>query len=399
MRPTLLAAVLVLAAAPAARAEGEAPPPAPPPGANPTATTEIDRAACEAWAREFEVLVASGDGAAIEALVDWPALMEPVMKGLDLPEAMQREFQAGLRSTAPVGGAVLRLVQDGGRFRFLRAGSRGGAWTPIFRCITAEGGVAYQEVFLRRDGTGRIRIVDLYAVSMGERMTESVRRLLIQSSLAGPAGVGDRTAGGDAPLREFVTSLQRLSEAVQQGRWRAAMDIYAALPEPMRKERVTLMLRFRAAQGLDDAEQQACLADFQRWFPSDPCLDLLAVDSHVTAGRHKEAIACLDRVDTSVGGDPYLGVLRGNVHLLAGDPVRARISAARAAKEEPTLEEAHWVLVTCSLAEKDFDETARLLIHLRDAMHVEFSDLAEVPEYAEFVKSPAYAKWVRPADR
>ena len=49
-------------------------------------------------------------------------------------------------------------------------------------------------------------------------------------------------------------------------------------------------------------------------------------------------------------------------------------------------------------AEKDFDETSRLLDTIAENFEIEFIDMTEIPEYAEYVKSPQYSEWLRKHD-
>ena len=46
-----------------------------------------------------------------------------------------------------------------------------------------------------------------------------------------------------------------------------------------------------------------------------------------------------------------------------------------------------------SLAEKKFDESARLLTRLAEQFGIQWQNLEKAPEYAEFVKSPHYDAW------
>ena len=80
------------------------------------------------------------------------------------------------------------------------------------------------------------------------------------------------------------------------------------------------------------------------------------------------------------------------MHLLAGRPDEARLLATQALKAEPFLA-AHWVLVTLTLHNKDYDETLRLLKQIDKGFQMQWNDLATQPDYAGFVASPQYQQW------
>jgi hypothetical protein len=52
-----------------------------------------------------------------------------------------------------------------------------------------------------------------------------------------------------------------------------------------------------------------------------------------------------------------------------------------------------WVLVSISLNECEFGQTAKSLTRIRDQQHLDLSGIATDPNFAEFVKSPEYQKW------
>jgi hypothetical protein len=103
--------------------------------------------------------------------------------------------------------------------------------------------------------------------------------------------------------------------------------------------------------------------------------------------------AAIERLDEQVGGDPSLANLRGNAFVAEGKlDAAAKIADARLI-EEPRDLDAHLLLVSISLAGKDFSKTAKLLTKIRDELGVPLNDLTQVPQYAEFVASPEYAQW------
>ena len=60
------------------------------------------------------------------------------------------------------------------------------------------------------------------------------------------------------------------------------------------------------------------LEDFRKYYSQDPCLDLLLIDYYTLKKDYAQAIPCVDRLDKSVGGDPYLNVLRAASTSAAG---------------------------------------------------------------------------------
>ena len=89
-----------------------------------------------------------------------------------------------------------------------------------------------------------------------------------------------------------------------------------------------------------------------------------------------------------VGGDPYLNLVRASTYLAENQYKTARQYAEKAIAAESDLVYAYFSLIAISLAEKDFDETSRLLTAIRekfpeeDARHEADSGLRRIPEIA-----------------
>ena len=135
----------------------------------------------------------------------------------------------------------------------------------------------------------------------------------------------------------------------------------------MKKERSVLLLRLQAAQSLNnEAEYTQSIEDYRTAHPEDACVDLLSIDFHVVKKQYPEALACIDRLDHAVLGDPYLQILRANAHAEQNDLVAARADLEKAIAAEPDLLDAYWSLVSVSLKDKNFNETLRTLRLIRD---------------------------------
>jgi len=183
-------------------------------------------------------------------------------------------------------------------------------------------------------------------------------------------------------------------EKVRTGDGKGAAELYNRLPENVRKEKSVMLANVMASSQIDDTTYGRALDEFRAAFPRDAGVDLMSIDAYILKERYDDALGAIDRLDASVGGDPYLDVLRANVHIKAGSLARAQEAASRAAQQEPTLVPAYWSLISIALARKDYAETVRLLTRLRDGMGVQLADLSTIPEYAGFVDSLEYRKWL-----
>jgi tetratricopeptide (TPR) repeat protein len=142
-----------------------------------------------------------------------------------------------------------------------------------------------------------------------------------------------------------------------------------------------------------EADYLAALETFRKLYPNDPAIDLHSIDYYLLKKRYDEAHKAIDRLNEAVGGDPYLGVLHGHVWMEAGQFEKARRAIERGIKEEPHLTNGYWSRITLSLREKKHADTLHWLKMIVEKCQVEIQDLAAVPDYADFVKSPQHGEW------
>lgn len=355
-----------------------------PPGAGPAGVTEAERLDL---ARRIETAFAAGDLETIERVFDKGALFTRATRDI----GWEPDFLAGARSGFLRGGWGKRIHAElgaEGSYRFLRLREEGA----LFRVLLATG-VNYHQLHLERSAAGELRVVDFYAYSTGELMSETVRRLLVNAVPREKPGFLEKLFGRERSMARHLQKLTDLERCRAEERWEEGLAIYRRLPREVQLDKVFLMARLMLALHVESDEYLQAIEDFERAFPGDPALDLVSIDGHFLRKRHDQALATIDRLDRKLGGDPYLDDLRASLHLDRGALAPAKELARRALTREPGLLPAHWTLVTIALKEKDHRETARLLTVIEKDFEVELADLESVEEYRDFVKSPEYRRW------
>lgn len=344
---------------------------------------------CRRFAEALEEALENGDGAYFDRAIDVDAILDLATEGVEVPPPMAQGFREGVKDTFAIGTT---LVQTGSEYRFLSFRTVDGRPRCLFR-VLSESGVNYHELLLAKGADGSVRVVDFYVYLTGERFSESMRRSYVQS-LADRPGVVARLLGKENEYAKSLPLISRMADLVKAGESTEALRVYRKLPDVVRKGKTALLLRLQAAQGADEKEYLDSIDDYRNEFPNDPGLDLVTFDGFLLRKQFAETLACLDRLDRSVGGDPYLQVLRGFVHQQEGKRALAKESYRKAIEEEATLRVAYWNLIALSLEDEDFAETARLLAVLEDEVGLEMGDLESIPEYAGFIKSDEYRKWM-----
>ena len=361
----------------------------------PPVTEEESRALAEA----LELAIAIDDKAGYRSLFDLDAVIETAMRGIDLPQRTKLGFVQGLTAEMSGSGGFLAQVaaslKQDGSYQLMEIYQEQNRWRARFRFWSPEQGLNYHELILGRSPDQQVRIVDAYILALGELFSMTLRRMILEFAASENRSFVERLSGNERSMVTHMDDVQRLAEAVRQGRPQVALDIYHGLPKDLQKQKTLLAMRLTVAGTLQDENEieQAFLA-LKHEYPHDASLDLMSIDYHIGREEFDDALAAVDRLDKSVNGDRYLDMMRANVFILAGELEKARELIHVLIQEQPELGQAYWTAASVELAAKDHAATLAWLKRIDQNFDVQWNDLTLEPDYADFIQSPAYQAWL-----
>jgi hypothetical protein len=345
----------------------------PPPTVSPG--TEAERAA---FADEMAAALAPCDPGRIDALIDFDTLGRLAVTGA--PNA--RAVLEGLLDKARKVGFGAQLCGPADQPTTIR---RLGTWThdgeawPLYRSIGV--GVNYVAFRPGKDAKGKVRAVDMYSFMAGQA-SSAVMRDLLDTLL-------ERSASENVKLDEKMT---RIRTATLAGKEDEARAILATFPPEVRAKKGLMVQRVALSASLPPAEYQQALDEYAKLFPGDPSLDLVAVDGHWLRKDYASSLAAVDRLDRTVGGDPYLDGLRAMLHDQAGDLDKALEVARSGVTREPELQPLWWFLLTVQLDRKEVGPALATIDELGTRFGIEMSEdaMRAEPKYAFLLASPEW---------
>ena len=203
-----------------------------------------------------------------------------------------------------------------------------------------------------------------------------------------------RLTRGESAYVKNLSKILEMQHLQIEGKHNEALAIFDAFPEELKRDKNLLLMRFNIAAQADDKAYQAAMVDLKKSLPDDPALDFALIDHYFYAKQFDKALEIIDSIDKRVEGDPYLDFFRANIFYSDGNWAGAKRFAKQAIDREPDLEDPYWTLITISLDERDYAETARLLIAVEDSLGLVIGDLIDIPEYAGFRASEPYRRWL-----
>lgn len=369
--------------------------------AEPAESRPITEAEALEFGEELVDALLEQDGEAVARAVDFDAILDAAIAGVDVPAGFREGFLKGAQEARDRDGHPL--------LRELRPMMRGGAdikatkglrWEDrpagLVRVIGSDSATSYIVFMLDRGADGRVKAVDYFSLANGEQSSQAIRRIYLAAVAQANQGFLGRLFGGEQAFLKHLNDLKRMAAAHREGRAKEALEIYDGLPEASKSEKAFQILRYSATQALgDDKKYLEAIEDFARRFPDDPARDFLMIDGYLIKDPPEpaKALECIDRLDKTLGGDAYLKVLRGNMLMRLERPDDALASYREAIADEPDLEQAHNTLLEAALAIKRFDIVADALDDLESLIGQELVDLSEIDELKEFLASTEGKAW------
>jgi hypothetical protein len=353
---------------------------------------------CLALAQQVLDAVGSGDAAAIEHLMDWDTLFSRATADIQAAATFRSGFIGGVKQSfgdvCPFARALAKAATNtGGEVHFLRLRSVDKDPTLLFRVLNGTG-LDYYELRVGRRKTGEIAITDTLTFLSGDWLSDAIRRFYIPAAAGQSKALRAQLSARDRAFLDHFNEFGALGKAIQAGEWSKALEIYAAMPAELQREKYVLLMRMVAAQKTDDETYLAALEDLRKDYGTDPSLCLHAVDFYLLKKDTEHATAAFDVIDAAVGGDAYLDFLQGGLLVETKDFAAALEHVTRGLSREPEMVNLWWMRVTCQLGLEQFEDVYTTLVSIDASFEVTWEDFTQKPIYAGFVASPWHAKWL-----
>ena len=301
---------------------------------------------------------------------------------LNIPAKMKTELSSELKGM--LAKMLANTIQKPFTFKLLRIFLQRGETRAWFRLLNEKGFVYYQFVF-KASNHGSIKIADFYSSSTGEWMSEFLRSSMLPYFANDPNA---KLSPEDREILNHAEEIQKMRLLAQAGKWPEALEAYRRMPDLLQSNKMLLFFRLGCARQISITEVEAAMKVFKMKHPADASLEANWIDIWVRNSKFTEAIIALDRIETAVGGDPYLDAYKATIHLAA-----AKFHSRKALKEEPTLELPYSVLLGVSLKEGDFTAVVKTLSEMEKSFGLLTLDFEHDSLYSEFVKSKEYEEW------
>lgn len=358
-------------------------------------------------ANEFQELVDrledaanSGDAEALNTMIDLEGVIENATQGYGLEENMRLSFISGLKSNStmlgPTGGlgkGITDPLQGGGNFEFIRSTRGANGKEALFRAVQADGELVYYKFLIGRNSFGETRVVDLYNFSTAEWLSKTFRQGLFPTLASVSPIYKDSPTKEQKVAIDSIEDVRQLSSELLKGNVDRAIEIFYALPTSVQAEKNVFVSVIREAIYEIHPELGPLIQKGRELFPADPGLEQLYLDFYLTNGQYKKAHQSLDFLENAVGGDPYLGTVRGLILFYEEKYQEAEAEFKKASDANPKLSPPYGLQLMLSLHKGTADETLQLCKILESKFDWTLQDFEEFEGFESFKQTEAFRKW------
>ncbi|MEC7521009.1 MAG: hypothetical protein VYE22_14130 [Myxococcota bacterium] len=335
-----------------------------------------------------QVQAASRDPGAFAALFDRRALAERMAPpGMTAAErsAFVRGAEEGLGDS--LGGLLQEIAATDYAFRGVVW--RDGLPTARFRMVAPEGGFNFHDMAVVVDETGAARIVDLYVMTSGEYLSETMQRLATVAW--GQGGALGRLLGREGLSQAQLERVQALVTASSEGRAEDALAVYEQLDPRLKDQSFVQLIRVQAgAQLADDGRYLAILDDASRRLGDDPAVEVMMLDAYTLRQDWGRCATALESIRREFD-DPFLDAMLARTLAQDGRAAEGLALAREAVAEEPGLLDTHDALLFTALVAGDEETAARAMDRLESEFEVDRFALAAQPGYEGVLTLPVGA--------
>lgn len=353
----------------------------------------ITDAECEEFGTQLADYYSTDKHAEVVRQLDSFAFVKRVLNNLGLDEKEENEFRAGLLSS--LSKTFTQQFKTFSSARYLRAQSVDGEKRVLLRCVSEAGAVNYFAFVVDRRASGSLKWVDVFIYLTGEKISETMHRALLPIAANNQKSLLDKLTSRESDYIRNFPKITKATQLIREKKHKEALAELDQLPADMKSQRFVLTLRLGAAQEVSEEAYLKVITEWEKTYPGDTALDLVSIDGDLLRKDYPRAIRRVEQLSARLGGDTYQTFLKGNIQMLAGQYDEARRSAREVLAAEPTLTSAWDTLLNVSLREKNYADTAAVLVEFEAAYPTAKMKeaIATNEAYADFRTSAEYRTW------
>jgi hypothetical protein len=337
----------------------------------------------EAFGKKIEKLAAARDLAALNEVFD----KKGFLKKLELPSGTSAEgFKQGLSSKLNFGTLIFQNSKDL-TYQFLHQYEKNNKEQhAIFRFYAPGVGLNYHDCVIELV-KGQCKIANMYLYTTGENYDETLRNMFFE------AGLDEEASKKILTMREDdITRLQRMRYFMQQKQFAEAKQEFEAMSLSAQQMRLMQLQNISICTNISNEEHLKAISNFKRLYPDDKKMGLVLLDGYFINEEYEQALECVNQLDSSVLGDPFLNYYRFNIYTRMNESNKAQTALETVVLKVKNFQPGFYSLIDLYLSQKEFVKADVLVKKYRASRKFNQQELDELLKFYPLYKEKAEVK-------
>jgi tetratricopeptide (TPR) repeat protein len=249
-----------------------------------------------------------------------------------------------LNNSMNIGTSLLKSMSDKGTYQLIKQYEKDKIQHLLFRMFD-RGGLMYHDLELINT-KGKTRIADLYVYTTGENLSATLKDIYKQMDKIEDATKMDND--------KWLGYIPRIKQLIADEKEAEANELYNEMPAAVRNLKVMQILHISISAGIDSAEYNNALAEYNRLYPNEPTSYLLSIDGYYFNKQYQKGLDAINKLDKLIDKDPILDYHRYLFYNLLKENEKAKECLLRLLTNMPLFESGILELIATYIEEKDY---------------------------------------------
>ncbi|HMS51041.1 MAG TPA: hypothetical protein PKD56_01855 [Chitinophagales bacterium] len=373
------------------------------------ATQQPDIALFDTFARQIELSLNQGDPSFFNDHFLLDSLISPTISRFSAPHDFQAGFMAGMKEQIAVGEQIVSAMGMEGYYKLLwvnidtAAPKNTTGAKALFRMVNAAGLDYHIFSLQKKQNKDSIIISDFTIVRGGVAFSDLILRLYLSGLTEHlDSTIENQMTDFEKQWLQYQPQIALIEKSLNENKYKPnkkkqqtiALKNLNDLPQPLRNDKLVLLMELSAAQYLGGKQLNETIVKFNQIFPDDPIVDLVVLDYYFETNKpSKTQLTAIDNIEAKIGNDPYLNILRATIYTKQNNYTIADSLLTKAIAQEPDNEEPWWDLIELRLRQKQFEQTVNLFAPMQTQFNINPAEFLLADGYDAFFTSTPYLNW------
>jgi len=303
----------------------------------------VTKAEATQFAKEIEASVNTANEEFLNNIFDVATLNDKVNSFLSKSQKSTVQNMRKSLASGKIGSQLIDEVEKGSSYQLVRQYEKNKIQHLIFR-LYGKGALNYHDYELVKIN-GKIKAGDMFIYISGSNISEIMA-----------SGISAFDSIGGEETDKQIANIKKIKSLFAEGKFAAAKERFDEIPLSLKDKNFYQILNIQICKELSDSIYRNALKHYSNLFPDAPNVNLLMIDASVLDKDYSGALIAINKLDSSLGGDPFQDYYRGLIYKLMDNEKLALLSFEKLHANLPAFTQGNAELITMYLNEKEYDK-------------------------------------------